>query len=165
MHVKHTRLMLSTVLATVIILSGCPDDQTLTLIASLTKDRQAVEASVKEIKKTFNPSDAVYQEAKHRYLTAYSTYTGYVTALRVSIQTGLRGDLSGLALHAETKGNDFISYVQDNLPQSRSLLSLLPRLGLTKLINYVISVRREHRQSTANIIYEAVQWKEWDGIQ
>jgi hypothetical protein len=148
----------------VIALCGCPQDQTLTLIANLAKDRQTVEAHVKEIKQRFQPADPIYQEAKQRYLAAFSLYEGYVTAVRVSIQTGMHGDLQGLAVQAAAKSNDFVTYAADNLPQSRSLLSLLPQLSLASITSYIISVRNDQRTQTANIIYQAVQWKEWDAI-
>src|SRR5260370_19585118 len=147
-----------------IALCGCPQDQTLTLVAKLTKDRQTIETYVKEIKQKFQPADPTYQEAKQRYLAAFSVYTGYVGAVRLSIQTGIKGDLSSLAAQAEAKSSAFLTYASDNIPQSRGLLSLLPQLDLAKIANYVISVRNDQRAQTANMVYDAVQWKDWDAI-
>src|SRR5580693_4378115 len=97
-----------------IVFCGCPQDQTLTLVATLTRDRQTVESYVKQIKQDFKPSDPVYQEAKQRYLAAFSLYEGYVTAVRLSIQTGMRGDMQSLAAQAEAKSYDFVTYARDN---------------------------------------------------
>lgn len=146
-----------------IVLCGCPQDQTLTLIANLTKDRQTVETFVRQIKQDFQPTDPIYLEAKQRYLAAFSLYEGYVTAVRISIQTGMHGDLQNLAVQAEAKSTDFVTYAGDNL-HSRSLLSLLPKFTLASVASYIISVRNNQRTQTANVVYQAVRWRDWDAI-
>jgi hypothetical protein len=146
-----------------IVTCGCPQDQTLALIANLTKDRQTVEAYVKQIKQNFRPTDPIYEEAKQRYLAAFSLYEGYLTAVRVSIQTGMRGDLQSLATQAEAKSTDFVTYAGDNL-HSRNLLSLLPQFTLASVASFIISIRNDQRTQTGNVVYQAVQWKEWDAI-
>ena len=146
-----------------IVLCGCQPDETLTLIANLTKDRQTVEDYVKQIKQNFQPADPIYQEARQRYLAAFSLYEGYVTAVRVSIQTGMRGDLQSLAVQAEAKSTDFVTYAGDHL-HSRNLLSLLPKFTIASVASYIISVRNDQRTRTANVVYQAVQWRDWDAI-
>jgi hypothetical protein len=148
----------------VLLLSGCPDDQTLVLVANLTKDRQTIEAHVKEIKKSFPATDPSYQEAKVRYLAAQSLYQGYITAVRLSIQTGIKGDLQSLATQSAAKSNEFLTYATDSLPQSRGLLSLLPPLNLAKIVSYFISLRDAHRTQVATMFFDAVEWKDWDAI-
>jgi hypothetical protein len=163
-HFSRAQLALMiTVLPGMIVLCGCPHDQTITLVANLTKDRQTVEAYVKQIKQHFQPADPIYLESKQRYIAAFSLYEGYITAVRVSIQTGIKGDLQSLAVQAAAKSNDFVSYAADNLPQSRSLLSLLPTT-LGAIASYVISIRDNLRIAAANVFYQAVQWKDWDAI-
>jgi hypothetical protein len=167
MHIKslsHWRLTLTTTLLLgSIVLCGCPKDESLTLIANLTSYRQTVEAYVKQIKQNFQPNDPVYLEAKQRYLTASSLYEGYVTAVRISIQTGMHGDLQSLAVQAEAKSTEFVTYAGDNL-HSRSLLSLLPELTLASVASYIISVRNDQRTKTANVVYQEIRWKPWDAI-
>ena len=160
---SHWRLTTTTLLLGSIVLCGCPEDQTLILIANLTKDRATVEAYVKEIKQNFLPTDPIYLESKQRYMVAFSLYEGLVTTVRVSIQTGMRGDLQSLAVQAEAKSTDFVTYAGDNL-HSRSLLSLLPKLSLASVASYIISVRNNQRMQIANVVDQQLRWKLWDAI-
>jgi hypothetical protein len=158
------RFILTTVvLLELVALCGCPQDETLTLVSNLTRDRQTVESYVKQIKQDFQPSDPVYQEAKQRYLAAYSFYEGYLTALHLSIQTGVRGDLQGLAAQADAKSNDFVIYAGDNI-HSRSMPPFLPAFSVAHVPPYVVSVKNDHRAMAAHLLYQAVQWKDWDAI-
>jgi hypothetical protein len=150
-------------IALVITLCGCPQDQTLTVVANLARDRQTVETYVKEIKKAFRPSDPVYGEAKQRYIAAFSLYQGYLAALRLTIQTGAKGDLRPLATEATIKTMDFISYASDNLPQSHGSLYLLPELKLQESVTSHIVVKKDARQAV-EVISAAVQWREWDVV-
>jgi len=157
------RLALMTMLLPVmVVLCGCPEDQTLTLVATLTKDRQTVEEYVKEVKQHLNVTDPRYQEARQRYLAAFSMYEGYVTAVRLSIQTGMPGDLQSLGTQSAAKTNEFVTYAADNLPKARSLLALLPHFA--SIVSYVIAVKNKRRTQIATMFYQAVQWKDWDSI-
>src|SRR5262249_9224590 len=132
--------------------------------AGLTKDRHMVETYVKEVKAQLQPTDPKYVEARQRYLTAFTTYNGYITALKVSIQTGLKGDLQNLATQAESASNDFVTYASDNLPQPRGLLSDLPQLSLATIANAIIAIRNNQRAQIADMVYNSVSWRDWDSI-
>src|SRR5207253_6363324 len=110
-------VQVTVVIIVVLNLCACPQDQTLTLVANLTKNRTTVETYVKEIKQQFKPGDPTYQEAKRRYQAAFSTYEGLVTTIRIPIQTGLHGDLQSLATQAEAASNEFIAYSAASMPQ------------------------------------------------
>jgi hypothetical protein len=152
------------ILLALIISAGCPLDNTIALVASLTSNRNTVESYVRQVKLRYQTGEPIYSEAQTRYAAAYAAYTTYVAAVRLNLLTGGKQDVTTLASQSQSATNAFIAYVTGNLSATTRSLLAQP-ITLTTIGTFLIGkAKQEVRNQEASLFASAVQWKAWNDI-
>jgi hypothetical protein len=139
-----------------------------TAVQDLKNSRQLVETFGRDIKKTYNPNDEIYNRAEVKYSAARSAFNGYFTALRfAALSDEPTSDLSAIAEDATRAITDFVALSAQQLDPTLNMrripLARAVRLP-TALPPQIKKVPQKQRQAVLQDLEGDITWTPWSQI-
>jgi len=143
--------------------------QLATVLNALLQDKDLVEQTAREVKRSYSPTDPAYQAVESLYGQAKAAHEGYLGAIRAAAQLGEPPhQLQAVVDNAQTKTAAFAQAAATALDPSRSMAGL-SGIGSAKLLSLPATLDMKAINKTARIsavteLERQAKWRSWDGL-